>query len=554
VLQRLPWELMPYKIGDPGKADNPVFKSRGHRVMRGRPDQRGEVPAGTLAPLPIRVLVVVCDKSEELRAEDEVDAIYAGLCQQPGVWQVEVLREPSWDALADTLRVFPPQILHFIAHAGNTEPSTFKVRRPSSVADADLDYWDLTVGEIEELLVDQDSLPLLFVLNACHTATMVPAERFRRLGTKGVIATQAEINSAEAVCFTQAFYRHLADKGSLENAMWHARVEMRRRRQFDYHDWGIPVLTVYGAPEDVIRHDLPELGRTANELQSDRYPQVNMLVDRTAKHRMVWGRADGQPDKHLRPNKHLVVISGRRETGKTQLIHSCMLTWELRGSHGILVDMGEVPAKILPGRRILGAREALLHICGELSKEPGFTGTENSTGRLLRDLEDMLGGIDPHTSSGDPGPCDEACGKLLEVLRVTADKRPLLLVLDQLENIVEYDLHRTISDKFLWPIARGLVGHVDVIAIISEECLKDGRLGSLPMKGEWEARVDRIEVDFFKSRDAMPLGREYGARRGWVADDRWQSLLKENRRMQDSAWSPVELLKIAAAYEMIRGT
>src|ERR1017187_9898637 len=241
MLQRLPWELIPYKIGHGENPDDAAFKSRGHRVMRGRPEQQGVVPALTPAPLPIRVLVVVCDKSQELRAEDEVDAIYAGLCRQPGVWQVEVLREPNWDALADTLRVFPPQILHLIAHAGNTKPSTFKVRRPAPAAGADRDYWDLTVGDIEELLVDQESLPLLFVLNACHTAAMVPAERFRRLGTKGVIVTQAEINSAEAVCFTQAFYRHLADKGSLENAMWHARVEMRRRRRFDHHDWGIPV-------------------------------------------------------------------------------------------------------------------------------------------------------------------------------------------------------------------------------------------------------------------------------------------------------------------------
>ena len=148
--------------------------------------------------------------------------------------------------------------------------------------------------------------------------------------------------------------------------------------------------------------------------------------------------------------------------------------------------------------------------------------------------------------------CDKACGELLEILATRPGEPPLLMVLDHLEKIFENDLHR-LSDKLLWPIACGRLDHVYVIATVSDEALKDSRLGDAAAKGEWLSRVDQIEIDFFKPRQAMPLGREFGARKGWIADPKWQSWLEGNPRMQESAWPPAELLRVADAYEAFGG-
>lgn len=545
-LQRLPWELIPYRTDRPDLPAQ-VFRSRGHRVMRGRPDMDGGIEERA-DPLPIRVLVVVCDHSADLRAEDEVDAIYAGLSRQAGIWQVEVLREPDWDTLRETLKSFLPHIFHVISHTTEVSPLAFKVRQCDPVTGHLLTPWYLRVSDIDDLLIEYGSVPLLFVLNACHTAEMVPAERFRTLGMKGVVATQSEINSAEAVKFTEAFYGELAQTGSIEDAMWHARNEMRHRRHQDHHDWGIPVLTVFGSSKDVIRRDLPNLGQCANRLRSNRYAQTQLLVDRTVNHRMIWGQTDGK-DNNLCPDRHLVVISGRPNSGKTQLIYSCMLTWELRGSRGIIIDMAHLPESILPSYRyVTSAREALMHICGSLSVGLEFAGTNVPAVSSLRNVGNRLQKHDPRVMDDDEE-YRNACAQILDILATELDGRPLLIVLDQLEKIVAHHLHGIISDKLLWPIACNRLDDVYVIAAVGEEALLNGRLGSVPQEWEWPARVSQIEIDFFQPKQAMSLGREYGARKGWVAATEWQSWISGNRRMQDAAWPPVELLRLAAAYE-----
>jgi hypothetical protein len=534
-LQHLPWELISYGVG------RPIFKSRGHRVMRGRPDIASGLE-GEAFPLPVRVLVVICDESKELLAEDEVDAIYAGISKQAGIWQVEVLREPDWQTLRDALTNYPPQILHIIAHTCQSDPPAFLVRERNPEIGHLPTYWMLRIADIDELLIEVGSMPRLLVLNACHTAEMIPVERFRVLGMNAVVATQSEIDSEEARCFTEAFYEKLVGTDSIEDAVFHARVAMRHRRQKDHHDWGIPVLTVFGSSANVIRSDLAQLREKARKLRSDRYTQTHLLVDRIFTHRKIWG-PDNQHD-HLRPEKHLVLVSGRKLTGKTELISSCMLTWQLRGSHAVIIDMADVPEDIMPSGdcRIVNAQQALIHICNSLSAGLKCVDFDASICDRLRDQAYKLRTCDASAYA-------QRCTAILDILEMIPDgPPPLLIAIDHLERIVDGDLHHVISDKLLWPIARNRLDNVYIIAAVTEDKLRENILGDLANRWRWAVQVERVNIDFFKPEQAISLGREFGARKGWVARSPWQSYVHSNPAMKND-WPPLELHKLAETYE-----
>jgi hypothetical protein len=210
--------------------------------------------------------------------------------------------------------------------------------------------------------------------------------------------------------------------------------------------------------------------------------------------------------------------------------------------------MAQIPESILSSdRQVIGAREALMHICSSLSAGLECASTGLSARDLLRDLANSLRSRSTQVGDDD-SVYSKVCGEILDILKAGLDGPPLLIVLDQLEKIFGDDLHRIISDKLIWPIACNRLDNVYVIATVGEEALKDSILGGVATKWEWAARVAQIEIDFFQPGQAMPLGREYGARKGWVAEPEWQSWISNNPRMQQ-AWPPVELVRLAEAYE-----
>lgn len=530
-LQRLPWEMMTGVEGDP------VFITRGHRVMRGYPGAPEFTVGQADLSLPLRVLVVVCDESEKYRAQDEVDSIYAALCDPPGIWQIEVLREPTWEELRDKLKSFPPQILHVIAHTGSYVPLSFAVRKPGADGATAAGEWLLAVDRIADLLNGYDSQPTLFVLNACQTADTLPAERFRRLGVRAVITTQAWIASADAVCFTEQFYSRLAVDGSIDDAVWQARYAMQSRHDMDDRDWGIPVFTMYGAPGEVITRNLAALNEHASTLmQSGQYYQVELFVDRIAKQQQVWQNLYGGING--RKQKRLVLISGKERAGKTQLLRSCMLTWKLLGRPGVLANMEDMPARVSSGTVLLLKQigSALLEQA-DLSQEK--RSALNKFMIRVEQIDQDTDGVNDALSPFD-GACEELRGLLVEV----AAGQPFLLGLDHMEQIFSFNLSETIYKKFLLPIAQDHDGPLRIVFAINESSL-----GRMPEDAAWKYCVESVTVDFFTRHDTILLGREYGARKGWLRDPNWHKLLGVYPPLQQDQWAPSELQLIADMYK-----
>jgi CHAT domain len=553
-LQRLPWELMM------DENEDAPFLSADHRPMRGDPNLvRGEAAASDV--LPIRVLVIVCDiDQDDVRPQDrerlapqaELDAIHAALRQQPGMWQVEVLRQPAPEAISEALQAIKPQILHIIGETYGSDDLALRLSRDQHEAE----YFK--IRDLERIIrnrLDYPDRPRIFVLNACRTAEMTSTERFRRLGTRAIVTNQAVVYGEPAIVFSQEFYHKLAETGQIDEAMRRTRGRLSAELR-DYYDWGIPVLTVYGDPATVIRGDWEAIAAKARGLiSSDDYDMVDLLVDRLDPSRKVWRRTDG-----LR-RKHLALITGQKKSGKSQLLRSCMLTWKLRGHPAILIDPEKNMSELEGGRIHPGTRELLLHICDLLMIEFASSEVVVAALRTLK-AEAEKANYKLAGNSDAIHPHQPLCGTLIKILKEATIDRPLMLAFDRVDEIWRKDLKGQIKDSLFDPITRGRAGDTYVVIAIADgdlngEFNEEGILGWSPRTSPWSNLVDEVQLASFSPHDAGPLGHEYGARKGWVGLTRHgtQVMPQWLQRIQDSdmakfPWLPSELYILAAQFEL----
>lgn len=555
-LRQLPWELM-IDTADRDSNRNAPFRSDGHRPMRGDPSPANE-DNEPIDLLPIRLLVVICDIDEQrltrteqelLSPEAEVDAIYAALRKQPGIWQIEVLRKPSWTRLRETLKNFQPQILHFIGETYGIEDPAFRISGDGGTS-AEYRFEDiekLFLGE--ELFIE----PRLFILNGCRTTEMVAEEKFRGLGTRAIVTNQAVVYGAPAIRFSGSFYQALAETGELDEAVWRARVKLWTEFQGDPYDWGIPVLTVQGDPGTVIRRDLREIAERAWDLISeDDYDAADLLVDRLDPSRKVWGRARGK--------KHLALITGKENSGKSQLLRSCKLTWKLRGHPAILLDPKNMD-HLEDGRLHPSTREILLNICDLLMIEFGSSGSVIQELTVLK--RDVSGAS--YRSSGYPEaahPYQLLCERLIGILEAATADQPLMIAFDRIGDIMPVDLGGHIKDDLFEPVARGKAGHTCIVIAIKEVELAEGGVGGIlgwsPDLSPWSRWVEIVKLSPFFPHEAELLGREYGARKGWVGEthprhgtnvmSEWVERVRNRQEMQ-VPWLPSDLRDLAQVFE-----
>src|ERR1700722_12094114 len=188
-LQHLPWELMVESIAASALAP---FRSPNHLAARGHPNDQSRPQPTLSGVLPLAILVAIYHIEDTLRGEErfratpqtEVDAIFAALRDQPGIWQVEVLRNPTDRDLRDALHTIRPHILHFIGEPSGQDPE-FTAKLADGTSEP------FRVSALERLLAEIDNPPRLFVLNGCRTTDMASPEVFRALGSKAVITNQA---------------------------------------------------------------------------------------------------------------------------------------------------------------------------------------------------------------------------------------------------------------------------------------------------------------------------------------------------------------------------
>jgi hypothetical protein len=533
-LVKMPWEVML-----PGRRRRPIFVTDHSRVVRGRPDTQ-DPPQYYDPELPVRLLAIVCDSSDGYHGDDELDAIYRGLSAKPGIWQIEVLREPAQEELASKVKDFRPHVLHIIGATTATSVPEFRIRQP------DGESWNFSINDDLDAYWFGIKPPQLLVLNGCHTAKAAMQE-VRDIGFNAVISSQLEVYSKPAVKLTAFFYEELAKTGSVEEAVWGARGRMwsaEQRARVKHYDWGRPVLTVFGSPDNILRPDLTELTKWVDVLRrSGPYGYAGQFVNRTEEHRQVWGSSSDHPDRRL------VLVSGAEGIGKSQLIRSCMLTWELRGSQVLLADLKrDHPHTGTRGK--LPSAAGLLGLCKDIEVYLARPGSDNNddAGRAIAEAVELLQRDPSSHISGDP--YDGALSKIKEGLRLIAGEKRLLLALDHIERIESSGIDKLIS-RLLWPIAfEGMKDHAglgqiyaivgttpEVAAMIKNALAEDGEF--------WGGSVGFVHLGGFRHDQWYPLGREFGARRGWEYDGKWRKTHENFSVEYPETWGPERLITAA---------
>jgi hypothetical protein len=334
-LSRLPWELLRVR---PNK--RMVFADDACPAVRGRLPFAAPPPG---VPTPVHVLVVIGDPTDgRINAQQEIDAIYAGVCELPACWQVDVLSGPSMPELKAAFADIGPHVLHFIGHGVDDDgaPALGVV----SPVGGD---WPLTADFVENALRNAEP-PRLVVLNACRTATGAEpagagpdaawgvAEAFLDNGAGAVVTMQGDVASDAAVVFSKGLYRSLVCGRSLPEAVATARNDMAFDQRLRPRDWALPVLTARvdpaGAltvvrkvePGDAVRHE-PKV-----------FDDVRWMVDRSAERRRLVRWLDGAGDD---ASVRVVGITGGEFVGKSLIALACVLVGRMRGMPVAYVDL-----------------------------------------------------------------------------------------------------------------------------------------------------------------------------------------------------------------------
>ena len=472
-LRALPWELMARSNG------RQLFLDEDHLCVRGRYDP------GPAEPMlvPLRLLVAVGDPHDTmLRADDEVDAIWRATRDHPGEWHVEVLWGPTQNGFAKCYKQVRPHIFHFIGHSGMSPYNHFPALefRPADGTKT----WFLHSQIIANM--PKAAAPRLVFLNSCRTTEPLADEEieerlegaigvagaFEDLGSRAVLAMQADIPSDPAVRFTREVYRRLAEGEAIDVAVRGGR-ERVFEAETDPRDWALPSLTVSGNPESLLSVRLGLAREVARRLIDERYSDVKALVDRTAEHRRLWGGVDCD-----KPPSSVLLVTGDHQVGKSALVKSCLFTWNLRGVQAVYVDLKTFGGNVNWLNVVRVIRDGLATCLPERAAEP--------IRRFNHDLAYRCKGLEPELPLEAGGRTDDgglwapgtehepelraavfaAARRMLEEV---AGAEPLLLAVDHLAAGLADDIRNQIVPWLLLPIAEGQVDHVSVILVESSD-------------------------------------------------------------------------------------
>ena len=527
-LRGLPWELL-------RRPDGYLLF-----VDPERPAVRGDLPYPGLPPAlnsPVRVLVVVGDPYDEgLRAAEEVDGVYTGVCAQPACWHVDVRTAPSIIELRRAFAEIAPHVLHFIGHGTGGGQPALVVNDPVDGP------WLLTVDVVLNALKGAPP-PRLVVLNACRTAGGDPgpgigaaivqgvSDAFLARGTAAVVAMQGNVASAAATVFSQRMYEELSAGAPLDAAVAAARADLCYGRGTHPGDWVLPVLTARADPELVLSVADPVGSDEVLRREPDAFCNVPWLVDRSAERRTMlrWlapgadtprGDAPGRnaPGRDPLDEASLLLVAGEEEVGKSWMAQACVLTGRLRGLPVVYVDLLRRPGNLGWVDFMEVLIEAVVATFGDAAKDPA----ERFSRHLGAVVAQMSSGLPGHASAGalaaalsepvvppQPGrplrPDDyyravfDRFGSFAH--EVTGDA-PLLLVVDHIRRLHQF---AEIVTWLVAPVARRELPQVRMAVVDRAEELTRMLPGGV-------GNPARLSVGRFDRDDIVALAREYCVR------------------------------------------
>ncbi len=540
-LRPLPWELM---------ARTPD----GHRPFRNPMSSwsRGDGQAREVRELlvPVRVLVVVGDpRDERLRVDDEVDAIMGALRSMTGRWHVEVLVRPSLNALNRRLEDLSPDVLHVITHG--------RVGDDGAVLTIPVDddrAWDLSAGDVADLA---GNAPRLVVLNACRSregqsfgrealsATWTFTDAFRKRGALAVIAMQGNIPSDAAIPFSEALYRSLAEGDPLHIASAKGRQAIYEATvtNSDERSWAMPSLHLSGECGRLLKVTSPVAGDPLHERPyCTSFGRVPGYVDRAHER---WQLLTYLDPEGRGPDSPVYLVEGPQDVGKSAVAQAALLSYHLRGRRVVYLDVGAVK------------RTTPKHLGGQWGQNvpDQFRAGWIDVLRELRDeLRHWLPGADPYVRRFDdrlaryktasmscPLPAydsehaladdigeyfdderedyqqviEAVFGEFCTMLADIAGDEPLLLALDHLHTMVDFDLQNYVVPLLLDSLGQRDMANVHAVLIDRPDQMKqlrrDSRLtlpAALEIKKFGRGEIRRLGGDYCAHLELLPIRQE----------------------------------------------
>jgi hypothetical protein len=282
---------------------------------------------------------------------------------------------------------------------------------------------------------------------------------------------------------------------------------------------------------------------TAERLIVERYRDVPSLVDRTAEHRDLWGGVESEG-----PPGHAALVTGAPGAGKSALVRSCLLTWQLRGCQAAYADL-RVGRRLTWLDSVRLVRDALTACLPEQAREPRVV-FDHRLGYLCAGEEpqplpaeggrtDPGGPWDPRTER-EPELRAAVFAALRDMLRAVAGNRPLTLAVDHLSAVLDLDVEQELLPRLLIPIGTGRLDPVRVVLVETTESA--ARL--IPDDLARVAKVVRVQP--FERAQTLVMYREYVARTRRRFAGQWEEIAEVRSRAPEPVWLPSELAAMAA--------
>lgn len=434
-----------------------------------------------------RILVAWSAAGGAVPAGDHVRAIATAAAQGgvPFVPERDVLASASLRTLARALAdpgAPPVAVLHLLAH-GSREGSVHGLTLDDGEGGRTL----IDPAELRQLLAPHAGRLRLVVLSACDSANSGAfgnalgslSQTLHRAGIQAVLASRFPLSTEGSRRFTRRLYHELLVRpSSLEDAVRVARTELLARP--DELDWA--AIQLYARPEDgddtrpiVVRpyRGLLPFGPEHTRFFFGRDGERRELVDDLA-----------ELDRQGKPR--FLIVAGASGTGKSSVVLS-----------GTVPDLaGRATGEPLEERESTDARDLVRTVERLEALVPRYDtpAMRQGVGLLRRLAVDLASGgptmdhavIKPGT---DP---DGALGRALNGRGESA--RPLLLVVDQLEELFTHGHAPSVRDAFcqkLWALASG-AARVSVVCTIRVDFI--GHCGHVVLDASG-LRLDQVAYD-----------------------------------------------------------
>ena len=403
-VRSLPWELLLRRDGEH------AFKTFGHHCLRATGSRDGLNGFDEARPvaLPIKVLIIVGCRTDDILAEREIRSVYQAVGRFHDLWQIRVVHTPEKAQVEALVKQEKPHILHFIGHAAKRERTAGEIM-------ADKDWW-LGAGEIKRLYRNNRERPRLFLLNFCDSASIIPELQTGVAGNGSVIGMQADIKSVGAACFSEAFYNRLVEGDGISRATYQGRDALVALGGPN-SEWPLPVVDIAPAGDGVMGN-LLELNSRWQRFHTSVHPSL--------------GRFDELRTLSLRAP--LTWVRGVDQAGKSYLVQKHMLHSRLLGELTVSLDLGS-------GDKTLAQREVLAKAClrvygqvlSQLQDERAPATPDSPIKRALNKMTELRADLDLGLI-----PIEEAYDSFIAYLDAIADEtgRRLVFVFDGLERIM----------------------------------------------------------------------------------------------------------------------